>query len=148
MTPLSEHFTLEELTFSQSALRLGIDNTPPAVALEELQKLCSVLLEPARLILGVPLHVDSGYRCPELNSRIGGASASAHMDGRAADIIPIGMPLQQAFDTLHASDLPLDQIIIECGAWLHMAIAPDGVEPRRMAMTASGHPGAWSYQLV
>lgn len=148
MSPLSEHFTLEELTFSQSALRLGIDNTPPLAAMQELPRLCSMLLEPARLILGVPLHVDSGYRSPELNARIGGASASAHMDGRAADIIPIGMPLQDAFDKLRSDALPLDQIILECAAWIHLAIAPDGTEPRRQALTASGSPGNWRYSLV
>lgn len=149
MTQLSENFNLEELVFSQAALRLGIDNTPPAVAINELTRLCIVLLEPARSLLGVPLHVDSGYRCPELNARIGGASASAHMEGRAADLIPIGMPLAAAFDTLrNDADLPYDQIIFECQAWIHLAIAAPGVEPRRQALTASGHPGAWSYQLV
>jgi len=146
---LSPNFTLEELVFSQTASRLGIDNTPPAVALEELGRLCATLLEPARTVLGVPLHVDSGYRCPELNSRIGGASASAHMEGRAADLIPIGVPLATAFETLRTqADLPYDQIIFECAAWIHLAIAPPGAEPRRQALTATGNPGAWQYQLV
>lgn len=155
MIPLSQHFSLEELTFSQAALRLGIDNTPPAAAIENLTHLCISLLEPARTILGagigglVPLHVDSGFRCPELNARIGGATASAHMFGRAADTIPLGISLQLAFDTLrHNADLPYDQIIYECQAWIHLAIAPDGAEPRRQALTATGSPGNWRYTLV
>lgn len=149
MTPLSEHFTLEELTFSQVATRLGIDNTPPAAALENLPRLCALLLEPARTILAVPLHVDSGFRCPELNARIGGSPASAHMFGRAADVIPIGLDLAAAFETLRlTADLPYDQIIFECAAWIHLAVAPEGAEPRREALTATGGPGTWRYARV
>lgn len=150
MTPISAHFSLEELTFSQTALRLGLDNTPPPQARAELARLCEILLEPGRVILAPAVwHVDSGYRCPELNARIGGAAASAHMFGRAADVIPVGVPLQVAFDTLRtAADLPYDQIILECAAWIHLAVAPDGAEPRRQALTASGGPGAWKYSRV
>ena len=149
MTPLSANFALEEFTVSQSALRLGIDNTPPVVAVEELRELCALLLEPARTVLGVRLHIDSGFRSPELNAKIGGAIDSAHMYGRAADVIPIGLDLAQAFDTLRSNtDLPFDQIIFECRAWIHLAIAPVGVEPRRQALTASGSPGAWHYALA
>lgn len=149
MTPLSAHFGLEELTFSQAALRLGIPNTPPASALANLPRLCALLLEPARTILAAPLHVDSGYRSAELNARIGGSPASAHMFGRAADVIPIGLDLSAAFDTLRLmADLPYDQIIFECAAWIHLAVAPEGAEPRRQALTATGGPGAWRYSVV
>ena len=58
---LSPFFSLDEMTRSQTALRLGLDNTPPAEAIAELRRLCANLLEPARLLLGVPLHVDGGY---------------------------------------------------------------------------------------
>ena len=151
---LSPHFTLEELTFSQKAARLGIDNTPSPAVIAYLTKLCDLLLEPARVILEtvaghpVPLHVDSGYRSPDLNADVGGDPHSAHMEGRAADVIPIGMPLHQAFDALRSNGLPFDRIIIECNAWLHMAIPVDGAEPRRIAETAAGGPGRWTYELV
>jgi hypothetical protein len=144
----SDHFTFAELTFSQTALRLGIDNTPPPDAYANLTTLAVTLLEPIRQLWGCAVHVDSGYRCPQLNAAIGGAADSAHMDGRAADTIPIGMALQDAFEKLRASDLPIDQCIIECGAWLHVAIAKDGETPRRQFMTASGGPGHWSYTEV
>ena len=65
---LSPFFSLDEMTRSQTALRLGLDNTPPAEAIAELRRLCANLLEPARLLLGVPLHVDSGFRCSALNA--------------------------------------------------------------------------------
>lgn len=146
---LSPHFSLEELTFSQAAVRLGIDNTPDAEEIANLRHLCDELLEPARLVLGVPLHVDSGYRSIKVNAQVGGDSASAHMYGRAADIIPINMSISEAFDRLRKDiTLPYDKIIFECKAWIHIAIPPLGLRARRIAETATGHPGAWKYQLV
>ena len=145
---MSEHFTLEDLTRSQTASRKGIDNMPPQQAIDSLNLLCSTLLEPARALLGVPLSVDSGFRCEALNEAVGGAKTSAHLDGRAADLVPQGMDLQAAFDKLRTSDLPYDQIIFECRAWIHLAIARPGETPRRMALTAAGGPGHWTYQEV
>ena len=145
MTQLSPNFTLEELLSSQTALRRGIKNVPTPDEVLNLHRLATTLLEPIRALLGVPLHVDSGYRSPVLNAMIGGAKDSAHLDGRAADLVPIGMGLREAFDKIRASALPLDQIIIECGAWIHVAIAPDGQPPRLMALVGSGRPGNWTY---
>lgn len=145
---LSENFTLEEMTRSQTALRQGIDNTPTATQITRLTVLCETLLEPARKLLGVPLHIDSGFRCPALNTAVGGASTSAHLDGRAADIVPIGLTLQEAFDTLRKSDLPYDQIITECNAWIHIAIAANGTRPRRQMLAAKGSAGNWKYETV
>lgn len=146
---LSEHFSLDELTFSQAALRKGIDNTPSADQVEYLKKLCSNLLEPVRTLLGIPVHVDSGFRCKQVNMLVGStAPHSAHLDGRAADIVPIGRPLQECFLAIKASDIPFDQMIIECGAWLHLAIPADGTPNRRMMMTATGYPGQWTYTYV
>lgn len=148
MSALSDHFTLEELTFSQAALRKGIDNTPSAPDIDNLRRLCATVLEPVRALLGVPLHVDSGYRSAILNNLVGGAVTSAHMDGRAADVVPVGMSIMDAFAKVHASDIPYDQIIIECNAWIHLSVADEGQPTRRMAMTASGTPGHWTYTYV
>ena len=148
MDNLSEHFTVDAMTFSQTATRKGIDNTPSQPVIDCLTALCTTLLEPARALLGVPLRVDSGFRCEALNEAVGGAKTSAHLDGRAADCVPEGLDLQEAFDTLRASDLPYDQIIFECKAWIHLAIAREGENPRRQALTATGGPGAWHYQQV
>lgn len=146
---LSPHFTLDELTYSETALRHGIANTPSNVQLDELRRLCTDLLEPVRLILGVPLHINSGFRSIELNSAVGGTHTSAHMSGEAADFIPIGLDLETAFDMLRArAELPVDQLIFECRAWIHIAIAPPGLIPRRQALTATGHAGAWAYHFV
>lgn len=97
----------------------------------------------------MPLHVTSGYRSTQVNRAVGGARKSAHLDGRAADIVPIGMPLQRAFNILRRDlDLPYDQIITECNAWIHIAIAAEDEEPRRDMLAASGSPGHWSYAAV
>ena len=149
-TQLSAHFGLEEMTRSQVALRLGIPNVPGDDEVTALRSLCAVLLEPVRSLLAVPLHVDSGFRCEALNAYVHGAPDSAHLQGRAADCIPIGMPLREAFDLIHGSALPFDQIIIECDAWLHLSIAAFGNTPRRQALAASvgSAPGSWRYVAV
>jgi zinc D-Ala-D-Ala carboxypeptidase len=149
MTQLSEHFTLKEMERSQIALRRGIDNTAPPEAVSNLTRLCQQLGEPIRALLAVPLHTDSGYRCPQVNILVGStAPHSAHLDGRAADWIPIGMELRAAFDLVKASAFPFDQLIIECAAWLHCAIAIDGIEPRRECMIGTRSNGQWVYTHV
>jgi zinc D-Ala-D-Ala carboxypeptidase len=145
---LSEHFTLEELSFSEIALRQGIGNQPPSEATINLTHVCEFLLEPIRKLLDVPIHVNSGYRSPAVNRLVGGAADSAHLQGRAADIVPMGFSLQDAFTLIRLSKLPYDQVIFECKAWIHVAISPEGSEPRRQALTATGSPGHWRYEVV
>jgi zinc D-Ala-D-Ala carboxypeptidase len=145
---ISPHFSLDELTFSQVALRKGLDNTPAAFDIANLTRLCEMLLEPARLILGVPLHVDSGYRSPAVNHAVGGAENSAHMVGRAADVIPIGMPVEVAFDKLRTNGLPYDKILYECRSWIHLQVPVGGRDPLREAYLASGYPGNWHYEVA
>lgn len=146
---LSQNFSLEQMSRSDTALRRGIENVPNAGEVANLVRLCESLLEPAQNLLGMPIVVNSGYRSPALNQAVGGATASAHMDGRACDFkLPKGMNLQEAFDQLRRSSLPYDQIIYECRAWIHIAIAKAGVGPRRQAMTATGTPGKWQYARV
>lgn len=145
---LSPNFTLEEMVLSQTALRKGFDNTPGAEQVENLERLCETLLEPVRWMLSAPLRVNSGFRSPALNEAVGGAHNSAHMDGRAADVVPISVNLRTAFDRIRATQLPYDQVIIECNAWIHLAIARKGEAPRRQALVAVGGPGNWHYQEV
>ena len=142
---LSPNFTLDELTFSQTALRLGLPNIPTPPIAANLANLALTLLEPVRSLLGVPIHIDSGYRCYALNHLIGGAPDSAHLQGLAADMIPIGMDLQTAFRAIRGSSLPFDQLIIECNAWIHIALPEPGIAPRGECLLASGSPGDWTY---
>lgn len=145
---LSGHLSLAEMVRSSTALRHGIDNTPPAHAIERMKVLAATLFEPARKLLWVRLHVNSGYRCLELNRAVKGSKTSAHMRGEAIDFVPIDMDKMDAFRILRDSDLPYDQLIEECGrdGWIHMAIAREGQQPRREVLYASGSPGNWIYR--
>jgi hypothetical protein len=119
---LSPHFTLEELCLSETAVRAGIDNTPSADVVANLARLAK-MLEKVRALLKSPIHITSGFRCPELNARIGGSKTSAHLDGRAADFIcPVfGTPYAVA-KKIAAARLGYDQMIHEYGRWVHIAV--------------------------
>lgn len=82
---LSEHFTLEELSYSGTGVENGIDNTPGEEAYGRLEHLVSSLLEPLRRVYGKPIAVTSGYRCEEINRLVGGVAGSQHTRGEAAD---------------------------------------------------------------
>ena len=77
MTP---NFTMNEFTFSETATRFGIDNTPGTKEIENLVKLAKTL-ELVRRLFNKPIRITSGYRCSELNGRIGGAMHSQHIKG-------------------------------------------------------------------
>lgn len=146
MTPLSPNFTLEELTFSDIAARRGIVNLPNPEQLANLTRLSVILLEPIRELLGVPIRINSGFRCPQLNYLVGStAKHSAHLDGRAADFVPLGAPLRNAFDAIRTNIKGFDQLIIECNAWIHVAVADHLEKPRGEALVAWGAPGNWKY---
>jgi len=131
---LSPHFSLEELVHSDVAVRRGLDNAPNPGEVENLRRLCETLLEPTRWLLGVPLRVNSGFRSPAVNAAVGGKPNSAHLDGRACDFVPVGMDLGEAFAAIRQSSLPYDQVILEFNAWIHLAVARPGVDPRRQAL--------------
>lgn len=123
MTQLTDHFSLEELTASSAATRLGIDNTPTEEIKAHLQKL-AYGLELVRVLLGAPMYIDSGYRCAALNKAVGGAINSAHMDGYAADFVcpQFGTPLQIA-QAIASSSIKFDKCIQE-GHWVHISFDP------------------------
>ena len=83
---ITKNFTLEEMVYSPTALRKGIDNRPDNEVKNNLINLVENILQPLRDGLNEPIIVSSGYRCPELNESIGGAKHSQHMKGQAADI--------------------------------------------------------------
>lgn len=83
---LSEHFTLEEFTRSQTAHLNHIDNTPSQAEIDWLKYLCVNILEPLRSHMQRPIVITSGFRCPKLNALVGGVPLSQHQYGQAADI--------------------------------------------------------------
>ena len=82
-----KYFNLSELSASATAERLAIDNTPPRAAQRMLTILVEQLLDPIRRRYGAPIIVTSGYRCPALNTAVGGVANSHHIVGCAADIV-------------------------------------------------------------
>ena len=127
---LSEHFTLEELTSSETAVRHGIDNTPGPVAMQNLQRLAN-FLEEVRKVLGKPISINSAYRGPEVNAKVGGSKNSQHMVGCAADIKIPGMTPDAVCRAIIASDLQYDQLIREFDNWTHISIPnEEGSTPR------------------
>jgi hypothetical protein len=119
---LSEHFTLEELTFSQTAIRLGINNTPTEDGIIKLGYLCNTLLEPLREAIGTPIRISSGYRSPELNKAIGGAATSRHCLYEAVDMTVPGWTVEQFYQFIKHSSLPYRQLIQEFDSWVHLSV--------------------------
>jgi hypothetical protein len=138
---LTPHFTLDELTASQTATRRGIDNKPTIQILRNLTSLAETL-EQVRALVGQPLTISSGYRCPDLNKWVGGASNSAHTLGLAADITCKGMTPQELARRIRASDIAFDQLIYE-GTWVHLGLS--ATTPRREVLTAHFDGGRATY---
>lgn len=118
---LSRHFTLEEMTHSQTASRRGVLNRPGPDEVENLRRLCLNILEPLRVHLGRPIMVSSAYRAPYVNRLVGGASTSQHVRGQAADIVVPGMSVDEVVKAIHDLNLPYDQLIDEFGDWVHVS---------------------------
>jgi zinc D-Ala-D-Ala carboxypeptidase len=81
---LSANFTLKELTKSETATRLDIDNTPNDEQIESLRLLCENILQPVRDHFGKPVKITSGFRCPAVNKATGGSATSDHCKGQAS----------------------------------------------------------------
>jgi zinc D-Ala-D-Ala carboxypeptidase len=128
---LSPHFTLEELTASQTAARLGLDNTPPPEIVDALTR-TAMGLEGVRTVLGAPIIISSGYRSPDVNHAVGGQTNSQHQTGEAADFICPGFGTPHEIVTrLIKSGVNFDQCIVEFGRWVHVSFAKS---PRRQAL--------------
>jgi len=109
---LSENFTLNELTKSQEATRLGIDNTPNEEQILNLKILCEKILQPVRDFYGMPLSISSGYRSVALCEVIGSSAKSQHTKGQAADFEIFGVANKEVAEFI-VKNLEYDQCILE-----------------------------------
>ncbi len=125
---LTENFTVAEFTSSDTARRMGIDNSLPATLLPQAQRTCE-MLERIRAHLAwlarrpVPIIVTSGYRCAHLNAAIGSGPGSDHVRAMAADIkAPAFGTAYEVAQALaqHVDGLEIGQLIHEFGAWVHV----------------------------
>jgi len=124
---LSDHFSLEEATHSDTATRLGISNQPNAQQLENM-KVAAIGMEKIRELLASPINVNSWIRLPEVNVAVGGSKVSSHMDGWAIDFVcrGFGTPLEVC-KAIEKSNIKFDQMIYEFGekGWTHISFAPE-----------------------
>jgi len=138
---LSANFTLKELTRSDTATRLGLDNTPDAQALENLKILCEKVLQPVREHFGKSVTVNSGYRSPESNAAVGGSKTSDHCKGQAADIEIAGVAnadlAQWIMDNLEYTQLILEFYTsgIPDSGWVHVSYDPNNLKKQELTAT-------------
>ena len=139
-----KYFTINELTRSATAKRLGIDNSPTKVIRENLEALGTHILDPLREAWGAPIIVTSGYRCQRLNKAVGGASNSQHLYGQAADIRTVSDSREDNLALLRcvlSSGLPFDKLISEFvdvkgrPDWIHISYSP---QERGIKLTCKG----------
>jgi len=139
-TPVTLHFTIEELYASETAKRLGIDNKPNVQMMINLVYLAAYVLEPLRTAMGEPIKISSGFRCQALNKAVGGVWNSQHVKGQAADICIDGdlKKGKKWFDYIK-NHLPFDQLIWEHDKngtyWIHVSfVYPDFGKNRKQVI--------------
>ena len=111
---LTEHFTLEEMLHSDTAEKKKRENRINAAEVDNLVRLCQKVLEPLRAHFGVPIKINSGFRCQALNKAVGGATNSYHTKGRAVDI-----PMHPGWLAYIRDHLPHTELINK-GTWIHV----------------------------
>ena len=129
---LSKHFSLEELTQSDTAVRLDIANTPSQEVMDNL-KFLAEKLEDVRVLLRNPMLVSSGYRSLILNRHLGSRDASSHAKGLAVDFISPSFGSPEAIvKAIVESDIQYDQVILEFNRWVHLSFTKEN--PRLQAL--------------
>jgi len=148
-----KYFSINELTKSATAKRLGIDNSPTALVRTNLAALVEHVLDPLREAWGAPIIVTSGYRCPRLNTAVGGAAASQHTKGEAADIRTVSdtpADNMRLLRLLLTSGIVFDQVICEFPDsqgrpdWIHVSFRRGGGN-RNSRLTATRKGGKTVY---
>lgn len=145
MILLTRHISLEEMTRSDKATRLGIPNEPDGFQLNALKALAVHTLEPVRVACGAPMDVLSGLRVPALNAVTPGSSnTSQHTKGEAADFrIKNRTPVLITRWLAEQNAIPFDQLILEFpdhnnhwAGWTHISYTATRTN-RRMVLTAT-----------
>lgn len=133
-----KYFSIDEMIASSTAN--GIDNTPDAASVANLTNLVDYLLDPLRQLYGKPIYVSSGYRCPELNSKVGGSATSEHLKGMAADITAGSKDENKKLFELIEKNFVFGQMIDEKDfAWVHVSFNPERMRNRILRYNGSGY---------
>lgn len=146
---LTKNFTVSEMTKSETALRLGLDNQPDETQLANLKVLAEKVLQPVRDHFASGVKVNSALRVPAVNSAVGGAKTSDHCKGQAADIeipgVANGVLAQWIADNLKFTQLILEfytQGVPDSG-WVHVSYVPDNL--KKQVLTATKENGKTVY---
>lgn len=150
---ISKHVSYKEGTFSQTATRRDIDNTPTPEVLERMKTLAENVFEPLRAYVGGPIKINSFYRSINLNVAIGGAKSSQHTRGEAIDIDDTfgHMSNKEMFEFIK-DELDFDQLIWEFGddsnpAWIHVSYVSQENNRRRI-LKAKKQQGSTIYSIM
>jgi len=138
---LTKNFTLHELTKSETALWHGMDNTPNAEQVDNLKRLAEKVLQPIRDHFARGVKVNSGYRAPDVNARVGGSRTSDHCRGMSADIEIPGVS-NAALAQWVADNLEYTQLILEFytpgipdSGWVHVSYDPANLKKQNLTAT-------------
>ena len=150
---ISKHISDKEGSYSSTALRLGIDNTPGDYEYSNMQLIAEKVFEPLRNHIGKPIKINSFYRSVDLNKAIGGSSRSQHCQGRAMDIDDtFGHATNAEMYNWIKENLNFDQMIWEFGnddnpAWVHVSYVSED-QNRNRCLKAYKENGKTKYKVI
>jgi hypothetical protein len=141
---LTNNFTLSEMVKSDTALRHDMDNIPGETEIENLKRLCEQVLQPIREHFKTGVKVNSGFRHPEVNAKVGGSKTSDHCKGQAADIEIPGIPNVDLAKWI-MENLTYTQLILEFytpgvpdSGWVHVSYDPANLKKQNLTATKQG----------
>jgi len=150
---ISENISFKEGVFSATAIRLGMDNLPDKEALMNMQIIAKKIFQPLRVYVGGPIKINSFYRSPKLNEKIGGSSKSQHCQGCAIDIDDThGLKTNMQMYHWIKDYLNFDQLIWEFGDddnpdWVHISYVNDK-DNRNRCLRAERISGKTTYRII
>ena len=150
---ISKHISYKEGVYSITATRRGIDNTPNNDQLLKMVSVAEEVFEPLRSYVGGPIKINSFFRCPELNTAIGGSSKSQHCKGQAIDIDDtFGRMTNAEMYNFIKDNLEFDQIIWEFGDddnpdWVHVSYV-SSKDNRNRCLKAYRENGKTKYMVI
>lgn len=151
---LTKNFTLSEMVKSDTALRHDMDNTPGEAEIENLKRLCEQVLQPVRDHFKTGVKVNSGFRHPEVNAKVGGSKTSDHCKGQAADIEIPGIPNADLAVWI-MENLTYTQLILEFytpgvpdSGWVHVSYDPANLKKENLTATKQGGKTVYLKGLV
>jgi len=151
---LTANFTLEELVKSETALRNDMDNTPGEAEIANLKTLCEKVLQPVRDHFQTGVKVNSGFRHPEVNAKVGGSKTSDHCKGQAADIEIPGIANADLavwiMDNLNYTQLILEFYTpgVPDSGWVHVSYDPANLKKQNLTATKQGGKTVYLNGLV